>query len=90
MKSKIKPLAILILTFVMLSCKTTREPISKTVPFNNKTYEVQYLFEHDGCKVYRFFDYGNFVYFTNCNGSVTNVVNDSVQIQVINSTEIYK
>ncbi len=90
MKKTINPWIITIITFLLFSCKTTREPISKTVPFNNKTYEVQYLFEHDGCKVYRFFDYGNYVYFTNCNGSVTSVVNDSVQIQVINDPKIFK
>ena len=43
-------------------------PIQTKEPENNKTYEVDYLFEHDGCKVYRFYDRGNHVYFTNCKG----------------------
>ena len=42
-------------------------PVSKTRPQNNSTYKVEYLFEYDGCKVYRFWD-GHDVYFTNCNG----------------------
>ena len=36
---------------------------------NNQDYKVDYLFEHDGCKVYRFWDGSYFVYFTNCNGT---------------------
>lgn len=32
------------------------------------TYTVEYLFEHEDCKVYRFYDRGYYVYFTNCNG----------------------
>jgi hypothetical protein len=92
MKRVIKLMFILVIFCVTISCKTKRVPINKTTPYNNKTYEVQYLFEHDGCKVYRFMDYGSYVYFTNCSGSVTNVVNDSVQIRVINSnsSEILK
>lgn len=35
----------------------------------NQNFEVDTLFEHDGCKVYRFSDAGNFRYFTNCHGS---------------------
>jgi len=45
-----------------------RPPIYSQPPANNKAYQVEYLFEHDGCKVYRFEDKGNWVYFTNCQG----------------------
>ena len=45
---------------------------------NNSTYEVSYLFEHDGCKVYRFYDRGNYVYFTT-RGEVTSVQSDSTR-----------
>jgi hypothetical protein len=44
------------------------EPLTKEPAENNKTYKVEYLFEHDGCKVYRFWDRGQYIYFTNCNG----------------------
>lgn len=54
-------------------------PLQKGKSQNNDTYKVDYLFEHDGCKVYRFYDNGHFVYFTNCNGDT---------IATIDSTEV--
>jgi hypothetical protein len=57
-------------------------PIKEEAPKNNNTYNVSYLFEHDGCKVYRFLDNGNYVYFTNCKGNVTSVAKDSTKAQV--------
>ncbi len=57
------------------------QPLSVNRADNNRTYTVEYLFEHDGCKVYRFRDNGNYIYFSNCNGNVTSVINDSVQIK---------
>ena len=67
----------------LFSCASQR-PISKLIPSNNETYEVEYLFEHDGCKVYRFKDHGHYVYFTNCSNSTSSVENDSTQIHVEN------
>lgn len=49
---------------------------------NNSTYTVSYLFEHDGCKVYRFYDRGNYVYFTT-RGDVTSIKNDSTAKRTI-------
>ena len=49
---------------------------------NNSTYTVSYLFEHDGCKVYRFYDKGNYVYFTT-RGDVTSITNDSTAQRTI-------
>ena len=49
-------------------CVATGIPLQTKESENNKTYEVDYLCEHDGCKVYRFYDRGNYVYFTNCRG----------------------
>ena len=63
-------------------------PIVREAPQNNQTYEVDYLFEHDGCKVYRFYDKGNYVYFTNCNGNVTAIKNDSTRERVDNSVKV--
>lgn len=68
--------------FFFSSCGV-QVPLATTNPANNTTYTIEYLFEHDGCKVYRFFDMGHYVYFTNCNNCTTSVVNDSVQINVI-------
>jgi hypothetical protein len=56
--------------FILLgltACKV-QQPITKEVSKNNKDYTVEYLFQHDGCKVYRFKDGSYYVYFTNCNG----------------------
>ena len=37
------------------------------------------VFEHEGCKVYRFMDMGHYIYFTNCKGDVTSIESDSVR-----------
>ncbi len=57
----------LILMMTVTGC-ATGIPLQTKESENNKTYNVDYLFEHDGCKVYRFYDHGNYVYFTNCRG----------------------
>ena len=74
------PLKILTLVFLMgvMSC-SFQKPISIKKSENNDTYKVEYLFEHEGIKVYRFRDYGNYVYFTNCNSDITVAGNDSTK-----------
>ena len=69
------------------SCKTNK-PLISTQAQNNTTYEVSYLFEHDGCKVYRFYDMGNYVYFTNCNGEAIAIENDSTETRITNTTKV--
>lgn len=60
----------------------TGVPLQTKESENNKTYDVDYLFEHEGCKVYRFYDRGNYVYFTNCNGSGEVIVKtDSTEVR---------
>ncbi|MGC1390171.1 MAG: DUF4884 domain-containing protein [Bacteroidales bacterium] len=83
MKTLFKSLLILIVSCEFLSC-TRQIPISKVTPENNKTYKVEFLFEYDGCKVYRFQDYGYPVYFTNCNGEITSIKSDSTKNRTIN------
>ena len=34
-------------------------------------YQVERLFTHEGCAVYRFLDVGRYRYFTNCGGSTS-------------------
>lgn len=80
MKAIILSSIILALVFIMHSCSSIKTPVSSQIPENNQNYVVDFLFEHDGCKVYRFYDRGNFVYFTNCCGNVNSVVNDSTNI----------
>lgn len=73
----------LCLSVLAISC--AQIPIATEKPVNNETYDVDYLFEHDGCKVYRFRDQGNYVYFTNCKGDVTSFRSDSTKTRVVNS-----
>jgi len=69
----------------MLQSCIFQRPVANMVPANNKTYNVSYLFEHDGCKVYRFYDQGHWVYFTNCKGDVTSISADSTHTRVVNN-----
>ncbi len=71
-----------VLVAVFCSCEI-QQPISYKPADNNADYHVSYLFEHDGCKVYRFVDEGRYVYFTSINSDVTMIPNDST---VINNT----
>lgn len=77
-----KRLSILIVIAAGLTACYSGRPIAKQVPDNNATYKVDYLFEHDGCKVYRFYDRGNYVYFTNCSGEVTAISSDSTEQRI--------
>ncbi len=86
MKTVTLPAIIFASVFLLQSCGSVRMPISTHVPENNKNYEVDFLFEYDGCRVYRFYDRGNYVYFTNCNGEVSSVVNDSTVIRTVTKT----
>ncbi|MDF2192954.1 DUF4884 domain-containing protein [Paraflavitalea sp. CAU 1676] len=63
-----RQLILILCVLSFFSCRSIHEPLYSKPSHNNRTYTVQYLFEHDGCKVYRFYDQGNYVYFTNCNG----------------------
>jgi len=31
---------------------------------------IEFLFEHNGCKMYRFYDSGKYVYWSDCQGKV--------------------
>jgi hypothetical protein len=83
MKTLIRFFLSLIVSWQLLSC-SPQIPVSRVTPENNKTYQVDFLFEHDGCKVYRFYDHGNPVYFTNCNGDIISIESDSTRKQTIN------
>lgn len=80
---KLKILLFLAIGTMLYSCMTGR-PIEKIKPENNPTYKVEYLFELDGCKVYKFYDSGHYVYFTNCRGDVTSIAKDSTEIRIEN------
>jgi hypothetical protein len=62
-----KTLAIYI-AFIMVGAMIfgacTNEPISKERIGKDDGFEVEYLFDKDGVKVYRFWDSGHYHYFT--------------------------
>lgn len=66
---KISMVAITLLAvFFLSSCeKEAKEKLST----NNASFNVELLFEIDGCKVYRFKDMSTNRYFTTCQGSVS-------------------
>ena len=71
--------SLLLVCNACLSSCVSQIPLTKEKPVNNSTYQVEYLFEHEGCKVYRFMDMGHYIYFTNCEGDVTSIESDSVR-----------
>ena len=53
---------------VMVGCVDSKEPV-RTESTNNPTVPVAMLFEHDGCRVYRFIDADRYRYYANCQHS---------------------
>lgn len=54
--------ALIVGSTLFMGC--TNEPMSKERLGKDDGFEVEYLFEKDGIKVYRFYDSGHFHYFT--------------------------
>ena len=81
MKNSVIILLLGISLLLLASCTISR-PLARTAADNNESYRVQYLFEHDGIKVYRFHDRGNYIYFTNCEGNTMAIKNDSTATYV--------
>lgn len=55
----------LILCLVLPGC--AKDPVNSSST-NNPEVTVSLLFEHDGVKVYRFFDQGSYFYYTDARG----------------------
>lgn len=66
MLTKITTLAVL--TLALVACG--KDPVS-TSSTDNPNVAVALMFEHEGCKVYRFKDAGEYIYYSNCRGSTT-------------------
>lgn len=62
-----KTLLILLLVFIVAGCGV--DPV-RTEKTNNPSASVDFLFEHDGCRVYRFEDAWRYHYFSDCRGSI--------------------
>lgn len=60
----------LILLLLLSSCAKEGTTVTN-VTEAKEGFDIVKLFTAEGCTVYRFRDYGNFRYFTNCKGSAT-------------------
>jgi hypothetical protein len=67
---KITIIIVIAILLVLAFIRFKDQPIEREQT-NNSDYSVSYLFEKDGIKVYRFYDRGEYVYFTS-EGNVTN------------------
>lgn len=63
-----KTLLVVVLLIVLSGCDV--DPVSQSNT-NNKEIQVDLLFTHDGCNVYRFNDGGNNHYFVKCRDATT-------------------
>jgi len=68
-KDKMKKLLLVFLTLIVVSC----EKEGTYVPSENAKadFHIEYLFECDGVKIYRFYDKGRARYFATGNGRMT-------------------
>lgn len=57
---------------LLAGCKSDRAPEASAAV--GVGYQVDRLFTHDGCMVYRFVDKGDTFYFTRCDGAVSSDV----------------
>lgn len=59
---------VVLLALLALACEATPVSTNRT---SNPGLLVELLFEHDGCRVYRFRDNGNLHYYAHCGSQVT-------------------
>jgi hypothetical protein len=71
--------------FFMVSCTT--DPVS-TTKTNNPDVQVDLLFVHDGCSVYRFYDSGHYIYYTVCDGRSSTTAWQQQQGKISIPTEV--
>lgn len=66
-----KLILVVLATILIVGCRENGTPVKTTDSENN--FNVVKLFEIDGVSVYRFYDGGKSVYFTNSNGKVQSI-----------------
>jgi hypothetical protein len=52
--------------FVVSLLVACTKDAKRTDATDNTSFEVGLLFEHEGCRVYRFYDSGTHIYYTSC------------------------
>lgn len=62
-------LLVIIIGCIVLIAFLNRKNKPKEKKYINH-FQLELLFEEDGCKVYRFLDGENYVYWSNCTGSI--------------------
>ena len=73
---------LLLFAFVLstfAACGVAKYPVKTDAAENNAAYTVDYLFEYEGVKIYRFYDRSNYVYFTKPSSTVTAITADSTK-----------
>lgn len=73
-KTAVPVVAVLIIGLLLSSCVRGPQQVYSTT---NRNYTLDLLFEHEGCKVYRFKDGERFVYWTDCRGKLETAYQDS-------------
>ena len=66
---KITYLTIVVALFLLVSCEERAQKVNNVnYPSQTDDYNVRFLFEVDGIRVYKFYHGGEAVFFTNTNG----------------------
>lgn len=65
-----KLIGALILAMLVVSCAKDPEQVNRT---ENPNFEVDTLFTHSGCTIYRFNDAGHYHYFAKCRGTAETI-----------------
>lgn len=72
MKKLIFAFIISVLSFTLIACSAEPQSTTKTA---NPEISVDFMFEHEGCRVFRFYDGGRSNYFVKCdNGKHQTIV----------------
>lgn len=66
-----KKLTLIATALLLTSCGGDPDQVPESYVMTENYYPVHFLFEHEGCKVYKFSDGGRVVYYTNCDGSTS-------------------
>jgi len=64
-----KYICIVCIIISFYSCKKTELKNSQEL-ITNGSFQLEFLFEQNGCKMYRFEDNGRFIYWTDCQGKI--------------------
>lgn len=60
-----KKILVIIVIVIFSSCVEDAQETTR-----NGNFEVEFLFEQDGCKIYRFKDGTRYIYWANCAGKI--------------------